>query len=325
MVSVIIPVYNTKQYLQNCLDSILAQTYTDLEILFIDDGSTDGSGELLDLFAEQDSRVRVLHKMNGGVSSARNRGLDEARGEYITFVDSDDLLEPDMYETLMGLIRTYDVDIAHCSYNRITDGVVKPIGNSGALYRQDRETALRCFLTGKLFIGSCWNKLYAAKLFENVRFDEDIKMSEDLLVNFQVFSRAEFTVFLDVCKYNYVTSDTSSCIRTPKLRRSLDNLTVNRKMLAENTCSQLDTVLKKRILNALFACYKASVYAEKPDREFQREMVEHINAMHRRGYSLSVRTRVEFFLLRYLPPLYKFAYGIYDRIRVPNYDVESNE
>lgn len=203
MISVIIPVYNTKQYLQSCLDSILAQTYTDLEILFIDDGSTDGSSELLDAFGAQDGRIRVIHQKNGGVCAARNRGIQEARGDYLSFIDSDDTLEPDMYAVLMSLIRERGVDIAHCSYNRVTAGVVKPIGNSGQVYPQSRTEALRCLLTGRLFVGSCWTKLYARRLFDVVRFPSGIRTNEDMLVNFRVFSRAENSVFIDVCKYNY--------------------------------------------------------------------------------------------------------------------------
>ena len=94
MISVIIPVYNTRQYLSACLDSLLAQTYADLELLFIDDGSTDGSSELLDSFAEKDSRIRVIHQENGGVCAARNRGIAEARGAWLSFIDSDDTLDP---------------------------------------------------------------------------------------------------------------------------------------------------------------------------------------------------------------------------------------
>ncbi len=321
MISVIIPVYNTKQYLRSCLDSILAQTYTDLEILFIDDGSTDGSSELLDVLAKQDSRIRVIHQENGGVCAARNRGIEEAGGDYLSFIDSDDTLEPDLYETLMGLIREHGVDIAHCSYNRVTDGVVKPIGNSGALHLHDGVQALECLLTGKLFVGSCWTKLYARKLFQNVRFPSGIRTSEDMLVNFRLFCQVEKIVFLDVCKYNYLTSETSSCIRTPRRKRAEDLLTVNRTMCAENLCQELQDILERRVLSALFFCYKAAAYEQNPDRTFQRKLTEEIADMHSRGYRFSRRTALEYQLLRHLPGVYKFAYGIYDRIRVPNYDV----
>ena len=321
MISVIIPVYNTKQYLQSCLDSLLAQTYTDLELLFIDDGSTDGSAELLDAFAACDSRVRVIHQENGGVCAARNRGIEEAQGDYLSFIDSDDTLEPDMYADLMNLISEHGVDIAHCSYNRVTAGVVKPIGNSGQVYPQSRPEALRCLLAGRLFVGSCWTKLYARRLFDVVRFPSGIRTNEDMLVNFQVFSQVEKSVFADVCKYNYLTSETSSCIRTPQRKRAEDLLTVNRRMLAENVCPDLMDILEKRVLGSLFSCYKASAYEPKSDRLWQGELEAQIKEMHGRGYRFSRRTGLEYRLLRHLPGVYKFAYGIYDRIRVPNYDV----
>ena len=321
MISVIIPVYNTKQYLQSCLDSILSQTYTDLEVLFIDDGSTDGSAQLLDAFAARDSRIRVIHQPNGGVCAARNRGIQEARGDYLSFIDSDDTLEPDMYEMLIKCIREYSVDIAHCSYNRVTNGVVKPIGNSGQVYMQSKAETLRCLLTGKVFVGSCWTKLYARRLFESVRFPSGIRTNEDMLVNFQTFSQVEKSVFIDVCKYNYLTSETSSCIRTPLRKRAEDLLAVNRRMLDENTVAELEPILQKRVLGALFSCYKASCYEAKPDRAWQKQITDEIKVMHSRGQCFSRRTGLEYRLLRCVPGLYKIAYGIYDRIRVPNYDV----
>lgn len=321
MISVIIPVYNTKQYLQSCLDSLLAQTYSDLELLFIDDGSTDGSAELLDFFARQDRRIRVIHQENGGVCAARNRGIDEARGEYLSFIDSDDTLEPDLYETLMNLIREHGVEIAHCSYNRVTNGVIKHIGNTGSVHVHSREEALCCLLTGKLFVGSCWTKLYARRLFVDVRFPSGIRTNEDMLVNFQLFRQVEKSVFADVCKYNYLTSETSSCVRTPQRKRAEDLLTVNCRMLEENPGPELEDILQRRILVALFSCFKTSAYEAKPDRTYQARLAEQICEMHSRGYRFSKRTELEYRLLRHLPGVYKFAYGIYDRIRVPNYDV----
>lgn len=321
MISVIIPVYNTKQYLRSCLDSILSQTYSDLELLFIDDGSTDGSAELLDYFEEMDRRIRVIHQNNSGVCAARNRGIEEASGDYLSFVDSDDTLEPDMYETLLGLIQEYSVEIAHCSYNRVTGGVVKSIGNSGSVHVQSREEALRCFLTGKLFVGSCWTKLYARRLFETIRFPMGIRTSEDMLINFLLFQQVDQSAFRDVCKYNYLTSETSSCVRTPQRKRAEDLLTVNRRMLVENDCPALNDILQRRVLSAMLSCYKASAYEAKPDRAYQRSLAAQINQMQAAGYDFTRKSGMEYRLLRYLPGVYKLAYGIYDQIRIPNYDV----
>ena len=321
MISVIIPVYNTRQYLSACLDSLLAQTYADLELLFIDAGTTDGSSELRDSFAEKDSRIRVIHQENGGVCAARNRGIAEARGAWLSFIDSDDTLDPTLYSTLMELAQTHCVRIAHCSYNRITDGVVKPIGNSGMVHVQDTVQALECLLTGKLFVGSCWTKLYDRTLFETVRFPTGIRTNEDMLVNFRLLRQVERSVFADVCKYNYLTSETSSCIRTPQRKRAEDLLTVNRRMLAENTLPELEPILCGRVLGSLFSCYKASCYEAKPDRAWQKQLREEIEQLCGQGQHFSRRTELEYLLLRHVPGLYKFAYGIYDRIRVPNYDV----
>ncbi len=108
-ISVIVPVYNVEQYLPRCVESILAQTYENLEILLVDDGTKDNSGAICDAYARQDARVKAIHKKNGGLSSARNAGIDAATGEYLSFVDSDDWIEPDMYEKMMALMEKYSV------------------------------------------------------------------------------------------------------------------------------------------------------------------------------------------------------------------------
>lgn len=127
MISVIVPVYNTKKYLERCINSLLKQTYTDMEIILVDDGSTDGSGEVCDRFAAGDRRVRVLHKENGGSSSARNLGIDNAKGDYIGFVDSDDYVDADMYERLYAAVCEYHVNAAQIGRDEIDpDGNILP-------------------------------------------------------------------------------------------------------------------------------------------------------------------------------------------------------
>ena len=119
LVSVIIPAYNIERYISRCLDSIMAQTYNNLEIIVIDDGSKDQTAEILDDYQKRDSRIIVVHKENGGVSSARNNGLDIATGDYISFVDGDDLIESNMYEILVKILEKEKTDIAHCGYQMI--------------------------------------------------------------------------------------------------------------------------------------------------------------------------------------------------------------
>lgn len=321
MISVIIPVFNTAQYLEDCIESVLAQSYKNLEILVIDDGSTDESPQILDRLTVRDPRLRVIHQKNAGVSAARNRGLSEAQGDYITFADSDDTLKPDLYETLLNLIREYKVDIAHCSYNRVEGDRVKPVGNSGKRYIQTREESLECFLAGKLYIASCWNKLYARHLFDNVRFRQDLKMSEDLLVNIALFSKAERSVFQDVCKYNYVTSETSACRNTPSLKKAADHLTVARELCERFAVDPLLPLAQKRLMNALISAYKAQVFAPRPNKTIQKQLDTEIRSMLAGGMMLSKKARLEYIMMRYLPAVYKPLYSAYDRIRVPNLDV----
>lgn len=123
MVSVIVPVFNVKPYLAECLDSIIHQTYTDLQIILIDDGSTDGSGAVCDAYAAKDARIRVVHQENRGLSAARNRGIELATGEYLNFVDSDDYLLPDCIETLLKLCIEHDADMSICTYLDLKMGI----------------------------------------------------------------------------------------------------------------------------------------------------------------------------------------------------------
>ena len=121
LISVIVPVYNIKEYLDRCVRSIMNQTYQNLEILLVDDGSTDGSGELCEKLAKEDTRIRVFHKKNGGSSSARNLGIREAKGEYLGFIDSDDYIEPDMYELLADGIVRYGLEMVQISRDEVDE------------------------------------------------------------------------------------------------------------------------------------------------------------------------------------------------------------
>lgn len=321
MISVIVPVYNTSKYLRTCMRSIQRQTYRDLEIIAVDDGSTDDSLLILQEFSRTDDRIHVICQKNQGVSCARNAGINAAHGEFISFVDSDDTLEPDLYETLFNLIQQYDVPIAHCSYTRISNGTVKPIGNSGSVFVQSREEALTCFAEGRLFIGSCWNKLYARDLFEGIRFCSNFKVSEDLLVNFQVFCKVDRTVFADVCKYNYLTSDTSACRNVPSVKQAQDHLAVDRILKGLNDCTNLKDLMEQRILHSLLSYYKALLYTHHPDTSLLKNISDEINALSRRGYTFSPKNKFMYFMMLHFPLCFKIMYRIYDRIRVPNYDV----
>lgn len=203
-ISVIVPVYKTEGLLDRCVESIVGQTYKNLEIILVDDGSPDNCPAMCDEWAEKDSRIRVIHKENGGVSSARNAALDIATGDYIGFVDSDDWIEPEMYSSLIQKISESGKNIALCSYYAVEI--------SGERYEcrcvvdkevLDKDDYFRFIVLGGDG-GYIWNRLYDADILKEVRFDEYIWYSEDLLFNFKTAQKSNGAAILDKIEYNYV-------------------------------------------------------------------------------------------------------------------------
>ena len=203
-ISVIVPVYNVETYLSRCVDSILAQTYGNLEVILVDDGATDASGAICDAFAAADSRVKVIHKENGGLSSARNAGLDVASGEYIAFVDSDDWITPDAYAHLMGLAEKYDVKLV-CGGRYDVNGKTgeKTVG----LCPEKEEVISAEKLVGRIFLwdgcdSSACDKLYHRSLLENFRYPEG-KVCEDVPVTYKIVLAAGRAAMSDRPFYHY--------------------------------------------------------------------------------------------------------------------------
>lgn len=208
-ISVVVPVFNIEKYVERCTYSILNQTYANLEIIMVDDGSTDGSGKIIDQIAANDSRVKVIHKENGGVTSARMAGIKSATGEWIGFVDGDDEVEPDMFRHLLQNAITYQADISHCGYQMVfPDGRIDCYYNTGLLAQQDKTTALKEVLSGSKIEPGLWNKLFHKTLFHSLLHDNsmpmDIKINEDLLMNYFLFKEAKQTVYEDFCPYHYI-------------------------------------------------------------------------------------------------------------------------
>ncbi|MDE6208312.1 MAG: glycosyltransferase [Lachnospiraceae bacterium] len=204
-ISVIIPVYNVYRYLGICIDSILNQTYDKLEIILVDDGSTDGSGELCDEYADKDSRVIVIHQKNGGISSARNSGLDIASGEFITFVDSDDYLENHTYETLHNLIIDTGADMAYGNI-QLVDEDNKLIekqhidfeGETAIVY--EREFWEYCCTTSGATV--VWSKVYKRKIWENIRYPLG-KIHEDEAMTSFILRQCNYIACTQKICYNY--------------------------------------------------------------------------------------------------------------------------
>lgn len=323
MISVIVPVYNTAPYLNQCLSSILTQTYSDLEIICINDGSTDESLKILQTIAQNDPRVIVLSQENSGVSAARNAGLEMAHGDYVAFVDSDDELEPDMYETLLNLATDYHADIAHCGYKKIhLDGTEKDVQGTKKLLVQDSWEAAYCLLAGENFTGGLWNKLYKRELFSDVHFDTSLKINEDVLVNVQVFCKAKKLVFFDVPKYHYFERQGSSCSRTNLLRKKQDCVAAAEKMLELCRNTPIESICAKRLQVMLTDLYRTYLLTDKQGTEAEREDIHNqISTILPLCKGRSFRNEMNYLFMRYLPGLYRAIYTLYDHIRKPNWDI----
>lgn len=203
-VSVIVPVYNIEDYLPRCIESIQAQTYRELDIVLVNDGSTDASGEICDKYAESDNRIRVFHQSNGGASYARNIGLDNAEGDYICFVDGDDLIHQQMIELLMRSVeRDPEVDIVTCKLKVFREqfDTIQPIPHS-SVHTLNGVDALTELLYQRVVNGPV-GKLFKKSLIKDVRFPVGIKIGEDLLTNIVAFQRASKINLTSHALYGY--------------------------------------------------------------------------------------------------------------------------
>lgn len=203
-ISVIVPVYNVEHFLLRCVDSILSQRDVDLEVILVDDGSRDGSGEICDGYAARDSRVQVIHKANGGLSSARNAGIEAATGEYLAFVDSDDWIEADSYIHMLSLMKKYNARIV-CAGRYDVEGATgkKTLG----LCPQKEECISAEEMAGRIFLwdgcdSSACDKLYHRSLFQNFRFPQGM-VSEDVATTYRIILQTDRVVMCDKPVYNY--------------------------------------------------------------------------------------------------------------------------
>lgn len=212
-VTIIVPVYNAEKYLEKCIKSLINQTYNNLEIILIDDGSLDRSWNICNKFAKKDTRIKAYHKENGGVSSARNWGLSNSSGKYILFVDSDDWLENNMIEILYREIEEQKVDVSICNFF-CNDEKSQKINDktNNKIISDDRKEKIKYLFEESLFGGYLWNKLIRKSIIGDIVFDENVKICEDILFLYEIFKKESVKIYYDSLNilYHYRKSETSA-------------------------------------------------------------------------------------------------------------------
>ena len=203
LLSIIVPVYDVENYLQKCIDSILAQTFTDFELILVEDGSPDNCPALCDAAAAKDARIRVLHQKNGGLSAARNAGLDAARGEWIGFVDSDDYIAPEMYEAMYQAAQNTGADLALCDYAEVDEAGVPCQSMHVRLGKKDFTGRELLKNATDSMIQPAWNKLYRRAVFAQLRYPEG-KLNEDLFLIPKICLQIQKAVVVPKALYYYV-------------------------------------------------------------------------------------------------------------------------
>lgn len=290
MISIITPVYNAEKYLPRCLDSILAQTYEDWELLLINDGSTDGSARICEEYASRDARIRLYDKENGGVASVRQLGIEQARGEYSIHIDSDDWVEPQMLEDMLGYAKNQNLDIV------IADYYMDKAGNSRLMqqtYRQD--SCIQDLLAGRLH-GSLCNKLIRHELYQkyNISFVPGINLCEDLLICIRLFQLPIKIASIGSAYYHYMHNGVSSMAKKYD-KRMYEAINLFFEEARNYTSAQYRGIIQERLsYNELIALLQGVKSVNEAYKEGVRISAKHLFA---RSIGIEGRVFVLFYLL----------------------------
>ena len=322
-ISVIVPVYNTEKYLDDCIQSILNQSFTNFELLLIDDGSTDRSGVICDAYASQDERVRVFHQANKGSSIARKKGLSHCVSEYVTFVDSDDVIHPDMYKLLMtSLLENKDADIIVC-------GVADIYGNSIRYRRTKRihityEKVERIDGVLRILDDTEWqsymmNKIYRRSLFDSIVFPEGRNLDEDTSIMHLLFHQASMSLYNDSELYYYRHRENSICLSfsvQSMIKKAFDRIAARWERLQfVESHPEYHEMLNKCRNNYLAVGLAVMRIVAKYPSQFptgfftqNRKNIQHVVPDFYMGEYFNYRKRVELYVLKHLPFFFKFVY-----------------
>lgn len=318
LISVIVPVYKTEKYLDRCIKSIINQTYKNIEIILIDDGSPDSCGRICDSYAEKDKRIKVIHKENGGVASARNTGLDNICGEYAAFVDSDDYVTEDYIEYLYSLIKKDNTDISVCSYKSVYANGTEIHNANTMLCKQifTQKEAMEHILydtDGTML----WGKLYKASVFDGIRCPIG-RNFEDVAVVFQLYGKVDRLSVGNAEKYFYMIRENSitSEIYSPMF---LDHIVSTEEMTdyISKKFPELQSACNRRIMYAYVNVLRREVFSENRDKELEKRIVKRVKSIKNdilKNPKCSKRDKCAVLSLTFGVGFFRFAWNLYAKI-----------
>ena len=329
-ISIIVPIYKVEPYLEKCVESILKQTFTDFELILVDDGSPDHCPEICDEYAKKDNRIRVIHKKNGGLSSARNAGIDVAQGAYLSFIDGDDWIAPDMYLKMVSLMEEHGGDIAVCEYDEVDESVTElvPLGRMTREIKIFNNIEALQQIYGELnvkMVIAC-NKLYKKGLFDEIRYPEG-KIHEDEFVIHELLFKANKVIYTNETFYAYVQR-TGSIMRQSYNLAHLDAIEafLNRiYFFEEKGLEELKTLTEQRTLQAMIDAYMdVKIYCKNRKDILQtlktQCMLLYKEANKRRDFDVKMKIKMKAFY--FIPSLFRFIRKIKQKIRKISFNGE---
>lgn len=327
LISVIVPIYNSEKYLNNCINSIINQTYENLELILINDGSTDSSSEICNKWAKTDSRIKVLHNENSGASSARNSGIDISTGDYIAFVDSDDYLDSDMYESMLNELINNNADAVRCGIVRESKSGFREVWGSeeNNIIVVDNKKLL-CDIgeaNGILPVSTC-NKLFSKNVIKNIRFNTTFKYAEDTLFNFLVAKNINRMVYNDIPRYHYINNSESVSHREFNESR-FDEHRVMDIIIAEADNEVLPYCIKGDVMKSFRTIKEMCVSGNNKDnfKIIRNRIISHKKEILKSSlYSKS--SKLKTVLLWIFPFVYRIIIGLYGKNRNNKYNQKTN-
>ena len=311
LISIIVPDYKVEKYLERCVESLLSQTYQNLELILVDDGSPDRCPESCDAYAKKDERIRVIHQNNAGLSGARNAGIDVAKGEYLAFVDSDDYIASDFIQSLYELLQETGCAIGQCRFAYVQGEPLKKDNNSSVhIYRgESLMERLYGLEEEATYFVVAWNKLYKRELFQEIRYPLG-RIHEDEATTYRLFHQGKKLAFSDRALYGYYTENAGS-ITSVFSRKRLQWLEAHEERIAffkQNGYEKLLSEAYRKLCDACITFYFRCTEDVEDSAEIRKELKKRLKVYRMEGEkwisTLPLRTRVGYQLFEVLPSLY---------------------